>query len=140
MCVCVCVEGVCVCMHACMHSCIRVCVCVHVCLCMSVCLCVVICVQRSVMHICLWACALVLCVNGSDRNVTRKNKSQMSNTKHHHKSDADAWHTCSSVPGHKAGTWLPQCCSGTGPHCMADTDFPPAWGCIHLSETATFNF
>ena len=47
------------------------CVCVHVCLCKSVCLCVVICVQGSVMHICLWACALVFCANGSDRNVTQ---------------------------------------------------------------------
>ena len=66
VCVCVCVE---VCMCACMCACMHVCVhaCGHVCL--SVCLCVVICVQGSVTHSCLWSCALVLCVNGSDRNV-----------------------------------------------------------------------
>ena len=60
-----------VCMHACIHAYVCVYVSMYVCLCMSVCLCVVICVQGSVMHICLWTCALVLCANGSDRNVTQ---------------------------------------------------------------------
>ena len=51
MCVCACVHGACVCVHACMHACVCVCMracmraCVCVCECVCACVCVCVCVH-----------------------------------------------------------------------------------------------